>query len=110
MLRETLKTLQEIWQHREGRVAMLSVAGMLAVGSAFYVVVEGWSWLDALYFTVITLTTVGYGDLSPTTPLSRAFTMVLILAGVGFILAFLNFVVTRTAERRRDNDAPGGDA
>ena len=80
---------------------LLGFGGLFAAGTVFYRIFEGWSWLDSFYFTVVTLTTVGYGDLSPSGPFSRAFTIVLILAGVGYVLAFLNFLVARTAERRR---------
>lgn len=73
---------------------------VLAVGTIFYRLVEGWSWLDSLYFTVVTLTTVGYGDLSPTKDISKVFTIVFILGGVGFILSLLNFIMVSTARRR----------
>ncbi|MEZ4580395.1 MAG: potassium channel family protein [Caldilineaceae bacterium] len=49
---------------------------LLAIGSTFYHVDEGWSWLDSLYFCVITLATVGYGDLAPTTPEAKVFTII----------------------------------
>lgn len=63
---------------------------ILAVGSVFYMQVEGWDFWQALYFCVTSLTTVGYGDLHPTTDFSRIFTTFYILVGVGFILGFVN--------------------
>jgi voltage-gated potassium channel len=83
-----------------GRMALLAVLGLFVVGTVFYRIVEGWSWIDSFYFTVVTLTTVGYGDLAPTKVISKIFTVVLILGGVGAILAFLDALVRRTAERR----------
>ncbi len=59
---------------------------IILLGSLGYMWLEGWSFFNALYMTVITLTTVGYGDLAPTTPASRLYTMGLILIGVGFML------------------------
>ena len=76
----------------------MSVAVILSVGTVFYSVVEGWTVIQALYFTVITLTTVGYGDLHPTTEFSRLFTIFFVLAGVSILLGFLNFIIGRTVK------------
>ena len=51
---------------------------MLFVGSFGYVLIEGWSFVDALYMTVITLSTVGYGEIHELTPVGRVFTMVFV--------------------------------
>jgi voltage-gated potassium channel Kch len=45
--------------------------------------------LDALYFTIITLTTVGYGDLAPQTDPGKIFTMVYIFVGLSLISGFI---------------------
>lgn len=63
-----------------------SLAALLVLGSLGYVIIEGWSFFDALYMTVTTLTTVGYGEIHPMDQAGRAYTMVLILAGVGVML------------------------
>lgn len=75
---------------------------IVSTGTLFYTLVEGWSVLDALYFTVITLTTIGYGDLHPTTDVAKIFTIIFVVVGVGFILGFLNFIVARTVKDRVD--------
>ena len=64
----------------------------LLSGTIFYTLHEGWSVVDAFYFSLTTLTTVGLGDLAPTTTLSKLFTVVYILAGLGIILGFINTV------------------
>jgi voltage-gated potassium channel len=74
----------------------------LAAGTAFYWDVEEWSVLDSFYFSAITLATVGYGDLVPTTPGGKLFTVFYVFAGVGIILAFVQ-TVARTSVARRDN-------
>lgn len=76
-------------------------------GTLFYRFAEDWSWLDSLYFTVITLTTVGYGDFSPTKAASKVFTIVLILIGIGLLVALIqqiaHYAVEDHAERRQQN-------
>jgi voltage-gated potassium channel len=73
----------------------------LVSGAVFYRQVEGWSLLDSLYFSVTTLTTVGYGDLSPSTAAGKIFTIFYIFVGVGLILGFLNAVAAGSTEGRR---------
>lgn len=62
----------------------------IALGTISYHFLEGWSWLDSLYFSVTTLTTIGYGDFSPQTDLGKIFTLVYIVIGVALILGFFN--------------------
>ena len=77
------------------------VVGLLFSGTIFYSTVEGWGALDALYFSVSTLATIGCGDLHPTTPLSKVFTMIYIVLGVGVFVAFITKVSSYETRRRR---------
>ena len=79
----------------EFRALSLTVLVVLGAGTWFYHQVEGWSWVDALYFTVITLTTIGYGDLHPTTPASKIFTIFFIFIGLGVISTFIVLLAER---------------
>jgi len=75
------------------RLVALLIAGVHVVGTAGYVLIEGWSAWDAFYMTVITVTTVGYGEVHPLSPAGRAFTVVILLTGVGaFFYAFTLFM------------------
>ncbi|MDP2717969.1 MAG: potassium channel family protein, partial [Candidatus Micrarchaeota archaeon] len=58
----------------------------MGLGAAFYHVVEGWSWVDALYFSAATLTTVGYGDFTPSHDASKLFSIPFMLFGVAIML------------------------
>ena len=58
------------------RATLFLFVGLLVAGTVVYSIVEGWSPLDSLYFSVVTLATVGYGDLHPVTDLGKAFTIV----------------------------------
>jgi voltage-gated potassium channel len=65
-------------------IALIFIA-ILAVGSIGYVLIEGWPWADALYMSVITVTTVGFGEVNPLSRAGQLFTSVLIVLGVGAI-------------------------
>lgn len=83
---------------------------VLLSGMLFYQAVEGWRWLDALYFSVMTLTTIGYGDLHPTTDFSKIFTMIYALVGMGLFVAFatqLAQALVRKARSDTGNDDAG---
>lgn len=56
------------------------------LGTLGYQVIEGWSLIDSLYMTIITLSTVGYGEVQPLSPYGEIFTMVLIMVGVIFAI------------------------
>src|SRR5215218_5676650 len=95
-LRELGHDLHAYAQEAEVRTLLVSLATLLLIGTVFYSWVEEWSTLDALYFCVITLATVGYGDLAPRTPLGKVFTIGYLFLGLGtFVL-----LVTRLAELR----------
>jgi hypothetical protein len=63
---------------------------VLGTGTIVYSHLEGWSLLDSLYFSTVTMTTIGYGDLTPTTPTSKLFTILFVLSGVAVMLYTLS--------------------
>ena len=65
---------------------------ILALGTISYHYLEGWSWINALYFSIITLTTIGYGDFSPQTTAGKLFIIAYVILGIGIILGFINTV------------------
>lgn len=67
---------------------------VMLIGTLGYELIEGWSWLDALYMTTITLGTVGYGETHPLDEKGRIFTIVLIFMG----LISIGFIVNRFTE------------
>ncbi len=70
---------------------------LIAAGTAGYMLIEGWGVLDALYMTVTTLATVGYGEVHPMSTLGRIYSVILIILGVAFFLyvggAVIQFMV-----------------
>lgn len=65
---------------------------IVAFGTVAYHLIEGWGWVTSFYFSVCTITTVGYGDLYPTTDFSRFFTAIYALAGVGVAFTALGVI------------------
>lgn len=78
------------------RTLALAVAVVLTIGTFFYWSVEGWSLLDSLYFTVVALSTVGFGDFAPETTFGKVFTILYIFIGVGLIMGFATAIVQRS--------------
>ncbi len=99
------KTLWSFLNDREYRQLLLTTFFVLALGSIVYRVLEGWSWIDSIYFSLITLTTIGYGDFSPQTTEGKLFTIFYILIGVGIILTFINTVYHHYFSNRNEDDS-----
>ena len=92
--------------HPRFTTLLLIVLFLLGLGTAGYMVIEGWNWLDALYMTVIGLSTVGFGEVYPLSPAGRFFTIALIVLGLGFIVYGLDYLMAARLDvlfrRRRD--------
>gem|GEM_PF-295521 len=87
----------------EFRSLCVLVLIVIGSGTLFYHSMEGMGWVDALYFCVITLTTVGYGDLAPQTPVGKLFTIVYIFVGLGLLAAFIGYVAQQARENVQEN-------
>lgn len=82
------------------RVVLVSAFITVAVGVLFYHHVENLSWLDAYYFSIVTLTTVGYGDIHLSTAAGKIFTTIYILVGVGIITTLITTLASLHTNRR----------
>jgi ion channel len=115
-LRRLARSMVGSWR-RDPRFRSLAflVAFMLLSGTSFYRTVEGWCVVDAFYFSVTTLATVGLGDPAPSTTFGRLSTTVYIFAGVGVIAGFLGTLARepvglegRRRDGSEDDEAPTG--
>lgn len=79
-------------------LVLIPVIVLLLIGTFGYSILEGWSLLDALYATIITVTTVGYGDLSPVTPEGRIFAIFFVLSAIGMASYAISAVATRVIQ------------
>jgi voltage-gated potassium channel len=88
------------------RAFVLIVSVSIAIGTLGYMVIERWSFSDALYMTISTLATVGFGEVHPLDEAGRAWTIVLMVVGVGIIFGTIGIVaevvVTEVSSTRRE--------
>ncbi len=80
---------------------IIFIIGMLLVGTVVYSLLEGWPFIDSLYFSTTTLTTIGYGDLHPTKNVTKLFTVFYVLSGVSLALYALSNINAYYFERNK---------
>lgn len=102
-----VKLLRAIWHgiksDEEFRVLLVILLTLLVGSTYFYWSVEGWSVIDALYFSVMTMSTIGYGDLVPTTTLSKLFTIIYSLLSIGVFVAVVTKIVAAILDNKKQS-------
>ena len=97
------RAMGAVWRDPETK-ALPAVAGALVLaGTLFYWRFEDWTLIESLYFCIVTLTTVGYGDFSPTTAGTQIFTIIYILTGFGVLVALLTSVAQQYIRIKRED-------
>jgi voltage-gated potassium channel len=102
--RELARAMAAVWRDPETKALPVVAGALVLTGTLFYWRFEDWTVIQALYFCVVTLTTVGYGDFAPTTAGTQIFTIVYILTGFGVLVALL----TSVAQQYLRHKAEGG--
>jgi voltage-gated potassium channel len=80
------------------RLSVVLLLSVVCIGTAGYVVIEGWDVFDAFYMTITTVTTVGYGEIHPLSRIGRAFNSGVIILGVATVLYTFSFLMARLVE------------
>lgn len=75
---------------------------IVAVGTTGFMIIEKLSFVDSLYFTIVTISTVGYGDIHPTTIAGKLFGIVLIIFGIGSFLTIITRLTQLLMARGRE--------
>ena len=104
-----IRSFNRSLRHPAHQAFALAVVVVLITGVVFYRLAEGWSLADSLYFTVIALSTIGFGDLAPTTTFTRLFTVIYAIIGVGLIGTLVHLVVTDSQQAIK-KQGPGSGA
>ncbi len=79
--------------------AIIIVTIFLLIGTFYYHNIEQWSYTDSFYFSTMTLTTVGYGDLVPTQNATKLFTSFYAIFGIGMMLYVIISVISASLLR-----------
>lgn len=82
--------------------AIVTIVILIAIGTIVYHEMEQWSYIESFYFSVISLTTIGYGEIYPTTDASRLFTAIYVLVGVAAVLTALGIIGSAYIESREE--------
>ena len=81
-------------------IVVSTIVIVMVIGTFAYHGMEHWGYVDSFYFTGMTMTTIGYGDLHPTSSISKIFTVFFAFGGVGISLFALSLFATTYFERR----------
>lgn len=103
-LRQLGQSLGAVFKAKEGRSLGILALGLLALGTIFYMRVEGFTLIDSLYFCFVTLTTIGYGDFSPVTTFGKLFTMIYSLFGLGIMTLLISEISKGYLAQRKDKN------
>ena len=98
-----IRTLINFLKDPEYRALIYTTLFILTMGTFVYHHLEGWSYFDSFYFSMITLSTIGYGDFSPQSTGGKLFTIFYIILGIGMIFTFIN-TVYRHFEKEREEE------
>lgn len=82
------------------RILLLVTGAVLLIGTFVMHFVEKLRYIDAFYFSVVSLTTVGYGDITPKTDLGKLFVAGYLMIGIGLMAALVNNVLRSSLARR----------
>lgn len=93
----------ERMKKRLKHMVMLVILFIL-IATMFYHIIEGLNLIDSIYFSIITIATVGYGDFTPQTVAGKVFTSIYVLFGIGLLLHTITlfFKIKSTSYNKRE--------
>lgn len=93
--------IKGIKEDSDFKIISIFLVILLSGATFFYMRIENWSMVDALYFSVMTMSTVGYGDLSPSTDTSKIFTIFYAVISIGTFVSFTARLVKIGIEKHK---------
>jgi voltage-gated potassium channel len=101
-VKSLVRALVAVWRDPETKALPVVAGALVLTGTLFYWRFEDWTFIESLYFCVVALTTVGFGDFSPTTAGTQIFTIVYILTGFGVLVALLTSVAQQYLKHKTE--------
>ncbi|WP_059012971.1 potassium channel family protein [Streptomyces specialis] len=99
---QLVAAVRRAWRDAAFRGLAVSLVVTVVTAVVFYRLHEGWTWLDSVYFSVTTGLTIGYGDLAPSTALSKMFTMAYALSAVSLFVSVAGLLTEAAGRSRRE--------
>ena len=96
------RAIVAVWRDPDTKALPFVAALLVLTGTIFYWRFEDWTIIQALYFSVVTLTTVGFGDFTPTSAGTQIFTIIYILTGLGVLVALLSSVAQQFIRQKAE--------
>ncbi len=89
-------------RYKKIRILIILPVAVLIIGTVGFMLLENLSFFNAFYFTIVTISTVGYGDITPTTDASKGFSIFLIIIGIGTFLTIVTTVTQMLIQRNQN--------
>ncbi len=99
-IKQTYEEIEYLKTRNQLRIVGSTAAIVMLSGALVYHQLMHLNWIDAFYFTTITLATVGYGDIAPNTPAAKIFTIFYVLIGIGIVATFASLLIKNAGAKR----------
>jgi len=108
----TFRALRGIWRDPDSHNILVAAGMLLVAGTLIFMIIEDLSLVDGFYFSFVTLATIGYGDISPTTDVGKIVTVIYGIAGLGIMAALISSIASRglRSGRRHPQDEDEAEA
>ena len=97
----TYRALRGIWRDPNSHNILVAAGMLLVAGTLIFMILEDLSLVDGFYFSFITLATIGYGDISPTTDVGKIVTVIYGIAGLGIMAALISSIASQGWRTRK---------
>jgi voltage-gated potassium channel len=94
------RALGDLWADTTTRSLLIAAAWLLVAGTIVFMIIEGFSPIDSFYFSFVTLATIGYGDIAPTSELGKIVAVLYGISGLGVMASLISAIARRRVSRR----------